>query len=303
MSEEKNIEENSKPIAESSGQSARGRPTQSSELKKDNSEPPETNPTTNNLQPATDNMEVHKHPHDITHKKKWGEYLLEFLMIFFAVFLGFLAENKREEIIEHSRAKEFAVGLVVSLNADIGQFNLLRDFRIQRNKLKDSLLEVLSKPPNPEYDSSLHRLISQGLLTRIYYVPIDATWQEMKSTGALRYIKRDVANSLVEYYTYISELIRSETTEATEIKDLTPTLFTFLNADYQYARKSKKPFGELKKIRRLKEDPEARNLLFNWVIHFRNVSEDIEQNKYEKSLKQATNLIQLIQQEYHLKNE
>ena len=27
----------------------------------------------------TENMEVHKHPHHITHKKKWGEYLLEFL--------------------------------------------------------------------------------------------------------------------------------------------------------------------------------------------------------------------------------
>jgi hypothetical protein len=28
-------------------------------------------------------MEVHKHPHHVTHKKKWGEYLLEFVMIFF----------------------------------------------------------------------------------------------------------------------------------------------------------------------------------------------------------------------------
>ena len=31
----------------------------------------------------TENMEVHKHPHHVTHKKKLGEYLLEFLMIFF----------------------------------------------------------------------------------------------------------------------------------------------------------------------------------------------------------------------------
>jgi hypothetical protein len=306
MSEEKKIEESSKPKANPDdpvGQDASGKPTQSSELKKENSEAPETKPTTSNQQPATDNMEVHKHPHDVTHKKKWGEYLLEFLMIFFAVFLGFLAENKREEMIEHSRAKEFAVGLVGSLNADITQFNLLRDFRIQKNKQKDSLLDVLSKPPNPEYDSSLHRLISQGLMSRIYYVPIDATWQEMKSTGALRYIKRGVADKLVEYYTYISELIRSETTEATEIKDFTPTLFTFLNAEYQYARRMNKPFGELKKIRRLKEEPEARNLLFNWVLHFQNVSQNREQNEYERSLKQANNLLQLIEREYHLKNE
>jgi len=38
-------------------------------------------------------MEVHKHPHNVTHKKKWGEYFLEFLMLFLAVFLGFVAEN------------------------------------------------------------------------------------------------------------------------------------------------------------------------------------------------------------------
>jgi hypothetical protein len=248
-------------------------------------------------------MEVHKHPHDVTHKKKWGEYLLEFLMIFLAVFLGFIAENKREKIIEHSRAKEFAVALANSLKGDIAQFNWVRNFRIRKNKQKDSLLDVLSKPPNPEYDSSLDRLISVGLMSQLHYVPIDAAWQEVKSTGALRYIKRGVADSLVQYYTYISELIRSETTEATEIKDLTPTLFTFLNADYQYARRSNKPFSELKKIRRLKEEPEARNLLFNWVLHFRDVSQRMEQYDYERILRQATNLLQLIEREYHLKNE
>ncbi len=34
-------------------------------------------------------MEVH-HPHHPTHKKKWAEYLLEFVMLFAAVTLGFL---------------------------------------------------------------------------------------------------------------------------------------------------------------------------------------------------------------------
>ena len=45
-----------------------------------------------NTNPQTETMEVHKHPHHVTHKKKWSEYLLEFLMLFLAVFLGFLAE-------------------------------------------------------------------------------------------------------------------------------------------------------------------------------------------------------------------
>ena len=60
-----------------------------------------------NANPATENMEVHKHAHHVTHKKKWGEYLLEFLMLFLAVFLGFVAENIREHQVEREREKEY----------------------------------------------------------------------------------------------------------------------------------------------------------------------------------------------------
>ena len=37
-------------------------------------------PPTTNHKLQTEEMEVHKHPHHVTHKKKLGEYLLEFLM-------------------------------------------------------------------------------------------------------------------------------------------------------------------------------------------------------------------------------
>src|SRR5664279_2631351 len=50
--------------------------------------------------PETENMEVHHHP-DLHHKpKKWKEYFLEFLMIFLAVTMGFIAENIREHFTE-----------------------------------------------------------------------------------------------------------------------------------------------------------------------------------------------------------
>jgi hypothetical protein len=46
-------------------------------------------------------MEVH-HPH-LAHKEKpWKEYLLEGLMIFLAVSMGFIAENIREHISEQN---------------------------------------------------------------------------------------------------------------------------------------------------------------------------------------------------------
>ena len=51
-------------------------------------------------------MEVAHHP-DLHHKPKpWKEYFLEFLMIFLAVSMGFLAESLREHIVEKKREKE-----------------------------------------------------------------------------------------------------------------------------------------------------------------------------------------------------
>ena len=38
-------------------------------------------------------MEAHHHPHHVTHKRKWTEYLLESIMLFLAVFFGFVTEN------------------------------------------------------------------------------------------------------------------------------------------------------------------------------------------------------------------
>ena len=49
-------------------------------------------------------MEVHAHTH--TARKKWTHYLWEFLMLFLAVFCGFLAEYQLEHKIEKDRAKE-----------------------------------------------------------------------------------------------------------------------------------------------------------------------------------------------------
>jgi len=40
--------------------------------------PPTKDTETITQNQETENMEVHKHPHHLTHKKKWGEYLLEF---------------------------------------------------------------------------------------------------------------------------------------------------------------------------------------------------------------------------------
>src|SRR5688572_31065917 len=61
-------------------------------------------------------MEVHQHTH--TARKKWSHYFWEFLMLFLAIFCGFLAENEREHLIERQRAKQLAKNLYKEIYAD-----------------------------------------------------------------------------------------------------------------------------------------------------------------------------------------
>src|SRR6185369_2790388 len=88
--------------------------------KEDHSSPQLLTSTTQSESPI---MEVHKHPHDVTHKKKLAEYLLEFFMIFLAVFLGFVAENVREHIVEKDRARQYAKSLISDLKNDTAMVN------------------------------------------------------------------------------------------------------------------------------------------------------------------------------------
>src|SRR5512141_629758 len=66
-------------------------------------------------------MEVHAHTH--TARKKWTHYLWEFLMLFLAVFCGFLAEYQLEHKIEKDREKQFIVSMVKEIQADTGQLH------------------------------------------------------------------------------------------------------------------------------------------------------------------------------------
>ena len=78
-------------------------------------------PSTVNPQPLNPAMEVHHHAH--TARKKWTHYFWEFLMLFLAVFCGFMAENIREHKIEQHRAKEFSKSLVQDLQNDTTAIN------------------------------------------------------------------------------------------------------------------------------------------------------------------------------------
>lgn len=70
-----------------------------------------------NTNQETKIMEVHHHPHH-EGKKNWKSYFWEFLMLFLAVFCGFLAEYQLEHKIESDREKQYVVSMIADINED-----------------------------------------------------------------------------------------------------------------------------------------------------------------------------------------
>src|SRR5215831_15692193 len=111
-----------------------------------------------NEQPVIENMEVHKHPHHVMHKKKRGEYLLEFFMLFLAVFLGFLAENQREHFVEHQREKQFIKSLVEDVEMETTQIAAILGSRERRDQSLDSLSMLINLPEASAFSSRIYYL-------------------------------------------------------------------------------------------------------------------------------------------------
>ncbi|HTB24117.1 MAG TPA: hypothetical protein VK711_02045 [Puia sp.] len=177
------------------------------------------------------NMEVHHHP-DLHHeKKKWKEYFLEFLMIFLAVTLGFIAENIRESISEHERAKVYAASMLKDLEEDTAQLKHYRAYFDMAAKNVDTLMQMLGERDLKDIPSG--KLYWYGLWggAHGYFIPNDATFQQMKSSGSLRYFEKTIAYDAANY----DRLCRMmQTTEST------------LSAIYAEVRKSRANFFEFR---------------------------------------------------------
>jgi hypothetical protein len=184
-----------------------GGPKESHNSGKENSSELQQSPTANSkLQ--TEDMEVHHHP-DLHHEKKpWKEYILEGLMIFLAVTMGFFAESLREHINEKKRAQDFAVALYSDLKADTAEMRgYLRYHKIAVANI-DTLMQLLSdNDPKDVPPAKLYWFGLWGGAFRIF-IPHDATFTEMKSSGSLRFFANLEFNSKLEQYDQLCQNLK-----------------------------------------------------------------------------------------------
>ena len=193
-------------------------------------EPPksEINLPTANPKLQTEPMEVHHHP-DVE-KKGLKEYLLEGLMIFLAVFMGFIAENIREDYTEHKKAQEYAVTLAADLASDTAH---LKDYLAYYKFAKmntDTIMKLIAG--SDIKNVSTGKLYLYGLWgggQRIFKSN-DATFQQMKSTGALQFFKRPIAREAGEYdrwCRYMQSLDEMDEAIYVEVRKLRSQIFEF----------------------------------------------------------------------------
>ena len=142
-------------------------------------------------------MEVHAHTH--TPRKKWTHYLWEFIMLFLAVFCGFLAELQLEHKVEKNREKQYMKSMVEDLKSDTAM--LINNIKQRREKIMmtDSLANLLASSFVNERGNDIYyygRSISPP--TNIF--PNDGTIQQLKSSGNLRLIHNtSISNSIMAY--------------------------------------------------------------------------------------------------------
>jgi hypothetical protein len=142
-------------------------------------------------------MEVHAHSH--TARKKWTHYLWEFLMLFLAVFCGFLAEYQLEHKIEKDREKQYMTSMVQDLRSDTLMLKSNVTLRQSRLIMIDSLIRMLNSTDRNKYGNDIY-YFARSISPPANIFPNDGTIQQLKSSGNLRLIRNNnITNSIMAY--------------------------------------------------------------------------------------------------------
>ncbi len=149
-------------------------------------------------------MEVH-HPHHPTHKKKWSEYIIEFVMLFAAVTLGFLAENLREHQIMNHRVEQNKIAILKDLQTDSADIAAVI-------AIEDSCIKRYNRINNYLYLAKTNRISQAQLIDSIKNTPQfiaysttlymnNSSFKNMQSSGLLSYLEDgELKNALANYY-------------------------------------------------------------------------------------------------------
>ena len=246
-------------------------------------------------------MEVHAHTH--TARKKWTHYFWEFLMLFLAVFCGFLAENQREHMVEHQREKKYMQSLASDLAADTLRLNNILQQRLSRTKMLDSFVVLMNKPDaasNSRYLYYDNSLATRGWSFR--FTPVDGTMQQLKNAGNLRLIQKSVVSDSIIAYDVASRALAWGGQDEEEIMDtyrnIAEGIFDGRVLMAMRDEENNLFMPDYDPLLRITEDAVFR---LNYRIHMLVAFNNTLRRDGRRLLQKATSLLTLLKKEYHLK--
>jgi len=164
-------------------------------------------------------METHAHHLHKAPGKKFGHYFFEFLMLFIAVFCGFLAENYREHVTEREKEKQYMRAMIEDLESDTARIaNLISEDSMNQPRI-DSLMHLLRRADRNLFGQTMYyfaRIITAQGGGRFELA--DRSFEQMKSSGTLRLINdAGVADSVSAYYAEQEDLKQQEQIQLTRM--------------------------------------------------------------------------------------
>ena len=150
-------------------------------------------------------MEVH-HPHHPSHKKDIKEYILEFFMLFFAVTLGFFAENIREHFTEVEKSEKYLHQLIVDLSQDTIKINACLKFKDIKERQADSLIILLNEVKPGDKTNKLY-YYSRIISIREPFYGAEGTLKQLQNAGGFSIIHNDDLVESINLYIAAKEKI------------------------------------------------------------------------------------------------
>ena len=236
-------------------------------------------------------MEVHHHAH--TAQKKWTHYLWEFMMLFLAVFCGFLAEYQLEHKIEKEKGKQYIRSFAEDLKADTSNFSsLIKEYEEKKTVLLTMYACHAALLKGDDNNISLKNLVNQS----VYFpdlVYTDRTLLQLKNAGGLRLIPAADADSITGYDKLLRLYERHEETSFQEIQtSLRNTLFSAYNFKTLYDTTNVKVL--------FADNKESINRYFNQLYqYYTGTIANIEDLTVIRN--KAVTLINYFNNKYHLK--
>jgi hypothetical protein len=143
-------------------------------------------------------MEVHHHSH--TARKKWTHYFWEFLMLFLAVFCGFLAEYSLEHKIEKDREHQYIRSFVEDLERDTVTLNSRIAYCNLTIARADSAIAVFNDPELNTHAGDIYYFLRWMHRSDIFSVN-DRTIIQLRNAGGMRLVSnKSVSDTIIDYY-------------------------------------------------------------------------------------------------------